>query len=522
MHIELRPLKRKDSGQTVAALLGVLGQVVAEYQQNPAYHELLRTTHVSFDWVQYKNNFREPITERPAYGPDYQNVHRREVQIDLRQVDVESFAGQLRQVFDRWLPAVPPVQAQNDSFVPAIGSVSQADHAIALATKPQTITLPGDDSDRLYLEPFQPARNSIIWAFNTLYWNALDQWEATFQKGYEAALPGGVTDASNPEFVAESVKQICHVLDDLQRKGQLPEQIFVLEIGVGNGAQARTWLDEFKRYTGETHSGYYDRLHYLMSDFSSCVLNVARDAVIPHLEKVSFLVMDGTDPLKSLSFLRYKLMFVHISNVYDNLPGSELIKWDGRYYLVEVRAYLPRTGAERISEQYGLKERDLVTTITRFLKIGPDYFDNTEQGVRFWADVWHTLKLEESCVLLSDLSQLRLFDGFDIRDAQTLLEEVKGNVRMHLNEMALKSFVNTVPLLHPRGFFQVQDIFITELEQYYSSFRGPGKYDGSVVNWVNGPLLRLVGNRYGYNVHFRPFSYRQNSNIVILTTTMRD
>jgi hypothetical protein len=36
--------------------------------------------------------------------------------------------------------------------------------------------------------------------------------------------------------------------------------------------------------------------------------------------------MDATDPLKSLSFLRYKLMFIHISNVYDNLTSSELIR----------------------------------------------------------------------------------------------------------------------------------------------------------------------------------------------------
>jgi hypothetical protein len=43
-----------------------------------------------------------------------------------------------------------------------------------------------------------------------------------------------------------------------------------------------------------------------------------------------------------------------------------------------------------------------------------------------------------------------------------------------------------------------------------------------VVNWVNGPLLRLVANRYGYDVHFHPFTYRQNSNITILTTSMRD
>ncbi|GAC1391027.1 MAG: hypothetical protein NVS4B11_14970 [Ktedonobacteraceae bacterium] len=518
MLIELKPLKRKDNAQIVATVLSALGQVVADYHQNPAYQDLLRTAHVSFDWVQYKSNFRAPIAELPAFDPDCQAIHRREVLIDLRQISVDSFATQLRQLLDGWTPPQSATQAQIGSSYPS----GKADIALAVATKTIAAATPSVGNERMYLEPFQPARNSIIWSFNTLYWNALDKWEAAFQKGYEAALPGGVTDACNPEFVAESVQRVCQILDDLRNKDQLPEQIFVLEIGVGNGAQARTWLDEFQRYARETNADYYERIHYLMSDFSACVLNVAREAVTPHLEKVSFLVVDATDPLKSLSFLRYKLMFVHISNVYDNLPSSELVKWDNQYYQVEVRAYLPHSVAEEILYKYNLAERDLTVTITRLLKIGPDYFDDIDQGIHFWADVWNSLKLEERCVLLPDLSQLKLFEGFDGLDAQALLEKVSGNVRMHLNEMALKSFVNTMPLLHPRGIFQVQDIFITELEQYYTAFRGPGKYDGSVVNWINGPLLQIVGNRYGYDVHFQPFTYRRNSNITILQTSMRD
>lgn len=523
MLIELKPLKkRKDNGQIIATVLTTLGQIAADYQQNPVYQDLLRTAHVSFDWVQYKDNFRPPIGECPAFDPDCQDIHRREVLIDLRQIDVDNFATQLRQMLDRWTPPQASIQAQNGNAHPGLDHAGKTDLAVAVATRTVTTPTPAVGPEKLYLEPFQPARNSIIWSFNTLYWNALDKWEATFQRGYEAALPGGVTDACNPDFVAETVKRVCQVLDQLRSKDLLPEQIFVLEIGVGNGAQARTWLDEFQRYAQETHCDYYDRLHYLLSDFSACVLNVAREAVAPHLGKVSFLVMDATDPLKSLSFLRYKLMFVHISNVYDNLPSSELVKCDNQYYQVEVRAYLPHSDAETISRKYNLSEHDLPLTITRLLKIGPDYFDDINQGVHFWADVWHALKLEERYVLLPDLSQITLFDGLYGLDVQNLLEKISGNVRMHLNELALKSFINTVPLLHPRGIFQVQDIFITQLEQYYTSFRGPGKYDGSVVNWINGPLLQLVGNRYGYDVQSQPFIYRQNSNITILTANMRD
>lgn len=523
MLIELKPMKRKDDGQ-VAAVLSALGQVAADYHQNPAYQQLLRTAHVSFDWIQYKNNFRPPVTERPAFDPDCQTIHRRELLIDLRQVEVDTFASQLRQLLDGWAPVMSPARKLVESPFHEIGPRDNTDLAVAVASKtleqPETPIAASDK--KLYLESFQPARTSIIWSFNALYWNALDKWEATFRKSYEQALPGGVTDACNPDFVAESVKQLCSVLDDLRARDQLPEQIFVLEIGVGNGTQARTWLDEFQRYTAEVNSDYYDRLHYLMSDFSVCILDGAREAVTPHLDKVSFLVMDATDPLKSLSFLRYKLMFIHISNVYDNLPSSELIRWDNQYYVVEVRAYLSRADAERISDIYQLRGSDLETTITRFLRIGPDYFDEISQGVHFWSDVWRALKLEERCVLLPDLTQLKLFDGLDGLDVQALLENVDGNIRMHLNEMALKSFMNTVPLLHPRGIFQVQDLLITDLEQYYTAFRGPGKYDGSVVNWVNGPLLQLVGNRCGYDVHFQPFIYRQNSNITILTTSVRD
>lgn len=521
MLIELKPLKRRGSEQ-IAAILSELGQVVADYHQNPAYQQLLRNAHVSFDWIQYRNNFRSPIAERPAFDPDCQTLHRREVLIDLRQVDRQNFATQLRQLFDCWVAS--SAQHQPEPVEHEVGAHATSDPAVAVATRARELVAadaPVVSNGKLYLEPFQPARNSVIWSFNALYWTALDKWEAAFQQSYEAALPGGVTDACNADFMAESVRRMCAVLDELKCKGQLPEQIFVLEIGVGNGTQARTWLDEFQRFTREIHADYYDRLHYLMSDFSICVLNAAREAIMPHLEKVSFLVVDATDPLKSLSFLRYKLMFIHISNVYDNLPSSELVKWDGQYYQVEVRAYLPQADADRIMQTYDLSGHDLAVTITRFLKIGPDYFDDCGQGVKFWADVWHALKLEERCILLPDLAHLRLFEGFDGLEVGTLLENV-GNIRMHLNEMALKSFINTVPLLHPRGIFLVQDIFITELEQYDSAFRGPGKYDGSVVNWVNGPLLRLVGNRYGYDVHFQPFIYRQNSNISILTTSVRD
>jgi hypothetical protein len=93
---------------------------------------------------------------------------------------------------------------------------------------------------------------------------------------------------------------------------------------------------------------------------------------------------------------------------------------------------------------------------------------------------------------------------------------------MHVSNGALASFTGTLPLLHPYGRVQCHDLFLTGSEQYRTGFYGPGKYDGSVVNWVNGPLLQLVASRRGFGVEFTPFRQRPGSNILTLTAQARD
>jgi len=43
----------------------------------------------------------------------------------------------------------------------------------------------------------------------------------------------------------------------------------------------------------------------------------------------------------------------------------------------------------------------------------------------------------------------------------------------------------------PNKVLTLQDLFVREIDQY-ASFRGPGKLEGSIVNWLNGPLFRQV------------------------------
>jgi hypothetical protein len=440
---------------------------------------------VTLDWVQYKNNFRSPAEPRlflDGSGP----APERELAVDVRRLSEAVADGVLEGALAQLYGEAEP------------------------------------EDGRLPLEEFQRPAESIIWSFNRAFWAHLSTWEAAFDRGFLSALPGGVSDGTNPDFWRDRLTQFLDVLDDLQSRNLVPEEIYVLELGVGNGAQAKTWLDTFRALCAERSRDYYQRVRYLMTDYSHDVLNTARATVAEHGDKVSCLNVDVRDPMHALSFLRYKVLFIHSCNLYDNLPTDEVARRNGRLYEVQVRAYVPEADVPRLCNAYALQKEDLLTTVQRFLRIGPEYFEDVAQGVRFWADLWNALRLEERYVLIEDPGRLRLGHGVPLDLVEQVLGDTPGDLRMHLSTGVIQSFTNTLPLLHPRGLFQVQDLFTTDLEQYEGTFRGPGKMDGSIVNWVNGPLLREVGAHLGYAVDFEPFRYRARSNIVVLTTSQKE
>jgi len=272
----------------------------------------------------------------------------------------------------------------------------------------------------------------------------------------------------------------------------------------------------------ERGTGYYPRLRFLLGDYSMPTLDRALAAVAAHGELVSVIPMDALNPLKTLSFLRFKVLHVHLTNVYDNLPHDELVRRDGRLYLVEVRAYVPREAATRLAAAFDARPDELPRMAGRLVEAGPEALGDRARGVAFWRALWDALRLEERLVGLDDPAQAPMPPGLDASHLEELLQAAPDDVRFHLSRGAAESFVNTLPLLHPRGYLQVQDIFTTRMSEYRQGFRGPGKLDGAVVTWVNGALLQAVGARSGYDVHFAPFRYRPGSRTSILYTTHRD
>ena len=201
----------------------------------------------------------------------------------------------------------------------------------------------------------------------------------------------------------------------------------------------------------------------------------------------------------------------------------------GRIYQVETRAYLPGGDAQQIARQYSAPAERVPELVDKLLRLGPEllcealpqYFGDTGQAVTFWRDVWAALRLQERYRPLEGLDLYQVTPDLNGELLRSQLES-HGDIRVHVNNGALSSFAETLPLLHPFGRLQCHDLFLDDVLRYHSGFFGPGKYDGSVVNWVNGPLLQHIGGRSGFDVHIAPFAARPSSNVKTLTAAVRE
>jgi len=487
MNLQLNHLNSKAAAIT-PIVVEALNKLVEEGRIDA---EQFASLQVQLDWIQYKQNFREVVSVsrigRVNGEPRPQAMNMR---IDTRQVTPENLLPEMLR---------------------------------ALQATAVTAADPGRSAeDRIPLEDFKSFRNSLAWEFNKLYWGHLGEWEKMTGKGYQEALPGGKSDGNQDEAVMDSVADFWTLLRDMETRKQLPAELFILEIGVGSGTRCGMFVEKFRQLDQQRGTSYYPRLRVLMGDYSLETLDMSRPAVKEHLHLCSFLALDALNPLKTLSFLRHKILYIHSTNMYDNLPDEEILRRDGGLYYVHVRAYVPMRDAVRLAEKFKVPVEGFRGMVDKLLSIGPDFAGDHACGMSFWQELWKAMRLEEKMVAFEDLPDLMLPTGLDVPRLEDILARVSGDLRFHLSSGALESFVNTIPLLHPRGYLQVQDIFVTDLNEYRVGFHGPGKLDGSIVNWVNGALLKGVAERTGYDLHFAPYRYRKESKTSVLYTTPRE
>ena len=283
MLIDVRPaakLTGTDPVDVAAALAPVFGALSSAALD-------LASLRVVCDWIQYRQNFYEPVEIRPVLAD--------------RPRQPEPGGG-----------GPPAAQAGLEI---AIDLRRSGGDLAARVTKALAEQAAPRDTGHVLLEPWQPASESCLWRFNTLYWQALSRWEEATGREYDQALPGGRSEAHDTGVAGDLIRELLRVWDELDARRALPEELYIAELGVGNGSQARTWLDTFAELDRQHGRDYYRRLHYLMGDYSAHALDRARKAVAHHGDKVSTLVLDATRPQQTLAFLRGKAFCVYISNV---------------------------------------------------------------------------------------------------------------------------------------------------------------------------------------------------------------
>ncbi|MGH2651973.1 MAG: SAM-dependent methyltransferase, partial [Actinomycetota bacterium] len=416
MLIEVRPVGRL-RGEKRVDLPAALGPVLDALGADDGID--LAQLRIVCDWIQYQHNFREPVELRSVL--DESETCRLEVALDLRRA------------------------ATTD-----LGTMTKA-------------ALEGS-TERVVLEDWAPGRESCIWRFNELYWQFLALWEEATGQEYEAALPGGESDARNRTAVRELIGELFAVWDGLDARHALPEDLCVLELGVGKGNFAHAFLDEFARLDQVHGRDYHRRLHYFMGDYSPHVLERAQQAVAEHASHTSAMVLDARRPETTLGFLRGKLFLVYLSNVYDNLPTDEVATIGGRPYLVETRAYLPAEEAESIARSVNTEVNQVGSLIHRLLTLGPEllaeaspeHFPEVGAAVRVWQDVWEGVRVEERYAPLDGLASYQPGASLSGELLRPLLE-AHGDSRMDVRNVTLSSFAATLPLIHPFGRLRCHD-----------------------------------------------------------------
>jgi hypothetical protein len=444
------------------------------------------------DWVQYRRNFRAPVMVRP-FGRDPASnrasggLPLAEIAIDVRRAKDIPYETLVADIVDR--------------LAKALGLIP-------------------DVHECVHLEEWVRPSKSVIWSFNHAYWRHLRAWDTTFKKDYASALPGGESDGTNVAFWRDQIATFMQTLDRLDEWSELPDHIHVLEFGVGDGRQAEVWLEQFAAACEEQGRDYMGRVRYLVADYSPHVLQRAMSRLSRFGEFVDGLELDFRNPIHGLGHLRGKVLFAHTTNLYDNLPTDEIMRVGDRAYEPLVRASITPQEIAEIAEKHSVPQDQLVPTIQRALRQGPDSFGKVEAGVRFWSDVWDAVHLEEIYVEIAAPASMRVAPSIELH-LDELLDELPEWTRVHASTVAVESFAQTLALLHHQGALIAQDIFVSEISSY-AAFRGPGKLEGSVVNWLNGPVFQLVGERAGFTVELTPFTYRQDSNTVVLQARPRD
>jgi 5,10-methylenetetrahydrofolate reductase len=457
-----------------------------------------REMSVDFHRIHNKHHYHAPVAVHGIASAGDAPASETLLRVDMRQFQSASvFRANLREALESWLAGKP------------------------------------ESTDAMVLEPYRTQSHSLCWALNAEFWRRLREFEEARGTAYDASI-GGSTDR-NLAYARSSARAF---FDKVQHHGLDGRSLSVLEIGVASTHRAAAFLEEYRRLCGLTGSDSIRRLTYVLADFSAAILQKSAEELSRFHPAFETVQLDAADPSASLSAFKGRVMHAHLCNVYDNLPCGQAVWSANRWHRIEGRLYLPRNRLDWLAARWSLNGNQRNEITARLDRLGtPDgaagaFLDGLKalmadggrppsDYVGLWMDLIAALRFDERYVAVADPDEL--FDvaipGID-RPGELVRRHVAGvdEARIHLNEAALGGFARLLPLLHAHGTLEVVDLFVQRLDEYRHSFKGPAKYDGSTVNWLNGPLFRAVAEQLGYTVRFQPFRpFDPKSPSVVLT-----
>ncbi|MCZ6635024.1 MAG: methylenetetrahydrofolate reductase [bacterium] len=385
---------------------------------------------------------------------------------------------------------------------------------------------------------YVPYSQSLVWQFNDAFWRHVGAFVAAHGRDYRDAIKG--SPDANPAFVRHNAERFLKQLKQvrLEENQQGSRQIAYVEIGVASVDYVRTFIDALVMFARAEQFDLGGTV-YVLADVSESVLEQAREDLGNSRKGIplAYLLMNVEDPLDALRAYAGRILRVHITNVFDNLPNDKFAQIDGKHYQIQTRLYLPAGCTEALANRYGLEVKSLARDLERLPHTGVEAFlekyrllfrkqysekEEDYHFYRFWEDLYGDpedratgLKLEERYVHIPDLEAFDFLDRDQIpcsdfdpsRILHEVLSEYPHNVWMHLSNRAIEGGLQTLSLLHPQGVLEIVDIIVRKISDYHNvprrrsrtgrplyrmGFKGPAKFDGSAVDWFNGRVFEAA------------------------------
>ena len=210
--------------------------------------------------------------------------------------------------------------------------------------------------------------------------------------------------------------------------------------------------------------------------------------------------------MTSLGFLRFKVFLVYISNVYDNLPTDEVAH--ARRSATTSSRPAPTSRPPRPPRSPRRRRAapdELAGLVAQAAAAGPgaarrgrarSTSPTPTRPSSSGGPCWAALRLEERYVPLDGLDIYDLAPG-DQRRAAAPAAGVRRRRADARQQRRRRQLRREPAAAAPLRQADLPRHLRHRRRAYRTGFRGPGKYDGSVVNWVNGPLLAHIGAAHG-------------------------